>query len=74
MNLSDCPKILRPQRLATLRLARAFRANDRAEAALAEARAELDAAFIDWSAGRSTNRDEARAMLELAGMVERRPL
>jgi hypothetical protein len=72
--LANCPKLLRAQRLATLRLARAFRASDVAESALNAARDELDEAFREWSAGKSTNRREARAMLELAGLIERKPL
>lgn len=74
MKLSDCPKALRKQRLATLRLAAAFRANDRAEAAAERSRDRLNKAFGAWSAGQSTSRQEARGMLELAGLVERKPL
>ena len=70
--LTDCPPILRPQRLATIRLAKAFRAHDRAEAAFNIARGELDEAFSAWAAGESTNRGEARTMLERSGMIDRK--
>lgn len=72
--LADCPLALRRQRLATLRLARAYRANDKAEAAAAATRAELDAAFCAWAPGNSTSREKARTMLEMAGLVERQRL
>lgn len=72
--LRDCPPLLRRQQTHTLRLARAFRAFDQAEAAFNAARAEVDEAIGPWSAGRSTNRDEARTMLELAGLIERKRL
>lgn len=72
--LANCPKELRSQRVATLRLARAFRTSDTAEATMTAAKTELDEAFNEWSAGKSTNRREARAMLELAGLIERKRL
>ena len=72
--ISNCPQILRRQRLATLRLAKAFREHDRASAALNRAATEVDEAFSAWAAGERTNRQEARAMLEMGGLVERRSL
>jgi hypothetical protein len=74
MKRSTCPASLRQQRLATVRLAKAFRANDAAEAKLERTRAELEAAFGKWSVGESITREQARELLEVAGLVERRPL
>lgn len=70
--LSDCPASMRKQRHNTLRLAKAFRADDRARQVQAETAAELDAAFGQWAADRSTSREEARNLLEMAGMIAKR--
>lgn len=75
MKLSTCPKALRKQRAAVIRLAAAMRASDRAEAAAERARARLDKAFNICLAGQaSKSRAEVRSMLELAGLVERKVL
>ena len=70
---TGCPANQRAQRLATMRLAKAFRTRDAAEALLNDAGAELDEAFRLWSIGQSVSRDEARAMLEMSGLLERQP-
>lgn len=56
----------------TRQLSRAFKRLDRAEAAVAAARAEFDAAFGPWSAGRRIDRDTAREHLVSTGYLEPR--
>jgi hypothetical protein len=60
------------QLIRTRRLARAFRKLEAAEAAVASARLAFDQEFGPWSAGRSINRDAARAHLESVGFLERK--
>lgn len=72
--LKDCPPARRRQQGKTLRLAEAFRTFDEAEAVYAAAKAELDEAFGEFSAGQRTNREEARSLLAMAGLVERKRL
>ena len=58
--ISNCPQILRRQRLATLRLAKAFREHDRASAALNRAATEVDEAFSAWAGTGIQTIEEAR--------------
>lgn len=77
----DCPPAetgaavrLRDHQRRTRALARAIARQDRIEAQLREAKAQVEAAFGPWAAGRRINRDEARVLLEHVGLIERRPL
>lgn len=56
----------------TRALARAMTKQQRAEALLRAATAEVDAAFGPWAAGRKIARDEAREQLISTGFLPRR--
>lgn len=71
LRASKAPK--QPTRLQLTRaLAKAMAKQDRAEALLREAKAEVSAAFGPWSAGRTINRDEAREQLISTGFLPER--
>lgn len=71
-NLAHCSSPAPTRLQLTRALAKAMAAEDRALAALAKARAEVDAAFHPWARGRSISRDQARAELASTGHLPER--